>query len=231
MAEFRRISETEAQGGVGATFTEIKADLGVATVGALFEQLAVYPRYLQLAWRNLRPNAATVYFQRITYEIEDRALRSAGGGGRRRPVANGDQTLSALEARIHLDSVMVMCTAALRYGTNGQLPKMLWLTPEEKRRRTPEPAPVIPAEEAIPVEDGAAAAGLRHHAALAAESLPYRMEISATACRQSGVSEDQIDSIRAVLNHAWDQLPRILLSAAGIVTAERASEPRAVATV
>jgi hypothetical protein len=48
------------------------------------------------------------------------------------------------------------------------------------------------------------------------------MEISASACRQSGLTEDNIDSVRAVLNNAWQLLPRVLLATAAL-TAEGAS--------
>jgi len=50
----------------------------------------------------------------------------------------------------------------------------------------------------------------------ATEAMPFRMEISATACRQSGLSEDQIDAVRRIINDAWVDLPRIILAIAAI---------------
>jgi hypothetical protein len=219
VAEFPRVRDAEADGKTKATFQDIKLTLGIAAVGDLFEELANYPWYLQLAWRNLKPNASTVYFQRMTRELADMALR-ASGTRRSQPIGE-DANLSPEEARLDLDAKLVASAAAIRYGTNGQLPKMLWLSAQDKQTAYLTAASVVPAPEPEPSKPDKLARDLRQHAALCAESLPYRMEISASACRQSGLTEDQIDSIRQVVNAAWDVLPRRLAAAAVAVSSSK----------
>jgi len=226
LAEISRVAESEADGKVKAVFDEIRNTLGVSTVGSLFEELAVYPWYLQLAWRNLKPNASTAYFHRIARELEEMALKSAGGRRRR---LDDSADISPAEARLDLDGKLLTATAALRYGTNGQLPKMLWLSAADKQILSPAPPATVPADEPEPSEESKAAVELRRHAALCAESLPYRMEISATACRQSGLSEDEIDAVRAIIAFSWDRLPRSLLATAKLTGTREVAAPVAAA--
>jgi len=230
MSDFPRVAEADATGKVQAAFVDIKTTLGVAAVGRLFEELAVYPWFLQLAWRNLKPNASTAYFHRIARELEDMGVRTAGR--RRHRATNEGADVSPLEARLDLDAKLLTSAAALRYGTNGQLPKMLWLAPSDKQTVAPTKIDIMPADEPEPVEENKLAIELRRHAGLCAESLPYRMEISATACRQSGLSEDDIDAVRAIVNAAWDRQPRALLAAASMTASgamSASSEPVAAA--
>lgn len=210
--EFPRVAEQQAEGKVKATFEDIKLTLGVGAVGRLFEELAPHPTFLSLAWRNLKPNASTVYFHRIAGELSEIASKSVGGERRHRTEADADVTPA--DARIDLESKLLVSAAALRYGTNGQVPKMLWLAASDKRTVTPKLATASPAEEPVPEADGKACWDLRQRAGLMVESLPFRMEISATACRQSGLTEDEFDVIRLILRAAWVRIPCTLLAGA-----------------
>ncbi len=51
----------------------------------------------------------------------------------------------------------------------------------------------------------------------AVEALPFRLEISSTACRQSGLTEDQIDAVKWIVNEAFETLPRTVLVIGGLV--------------
>ncbi|HEV3310281.1 MAG TPA: hypothetical protein VG815_07170 [Chloroflexota bacterium] len=207
------VSESEATGKVDTLFAGIRSTLGVASVGRLFRRLAVYPWYLDLAWRNLEHNASTAYFHRMAKELEDLA---AGG---RLPAEDFSRSMRA-------NAVMLMAAAALRAGANGQVPKMSLLSPADKQRVQPD----IPARDsaigetdsdpigaALDPAMGIRVAQLRQRAAMAAESLPYRMEISSTAGRQAGLTEDQLDSVRGIIETAFQN------TAATLAIAGRAS--------
>lgn len=227
MAEFAEVAESEADGKIKVIFADMCATFGEPTVGPLFRRLAVYPWYLQLAWRNLKPNASTTYFHRMEAELEDIA-----DAGRSR---NRDHDSDGALSRLHAHSKRLMSTAALRVGTNGQAPKMTWLSAADTQSIAPSPptqtnAPGV-AWDDMPIETGEAfearIAQIRRAAAMAAESLPYRMEISSTACRQSGLTEDQIDAVRRIIDDAWYWEPRALATIATRLSDSRdQSSPR-----
>ena len=211
----QELPEAEAEGKVKVAFDDIKATLGIPTVGPLFRRLAVYPWYLQLAWRNLKPNAATVYFHRMAGELKQLAGSSAARIGPGTQPSSHDATLDTL-------SKLLMATATLRCGANGQVPKLQWISAGDKQVITPSSVAEVAssveiAEVGADTDDPAFQARadeLRNHAAIAAESSPYRMEISASASRQSGLTEDQIDAVRQIINESMHSLPRVLLAKA-----------------
>jgi hypothetical protein len=52
---------------------------------------------------------------------------------------------------------------------------------------------------------------LQQQAMLSAEALPFRMEMSPSACRQAGLSEDEIEAVRGILDEEWDPTAHRLL--------------------
>lgn len=214
------VTESDATGKVETLFAGIRSTLGVASVGRLFRRLAVYPWYLELAWRNLEHNASTAYFHRMAKELEDLAA-----GGRSPDSDSG--------GAMRVNAVMLMTAAALSAGANGQVPKMSLLSPADKQRVQPD----IPVHDSAISEtdsDLAAAAldpamgirvsQLRQRAALAAESLPYRMEISSTAGRQAGLTEDQLDSVRGIIETAFQNTATALAIAGRASLSESRSQ-------
>jgi hypothetical protein len=213
------VPEAEAEGRVKAIFDDVRATLGVPSVGLVFRQLAVYPWFLQLAWRNLKPNVGIAYYQRASADLRDHSLHLAGSS-RTRLLEDG-----AKSAQLDMYARMLLATAALRAGLHGQVPKLRWISAEDKRvLDPPAPDPSVTQEQLNAVLAAAAqslrdhrdleayALELRERAAILAEALPYRMEISATACRQAGLTEPQIDAVKQVLDGTWASLPRAMLA-------------------
>jgi hypothetical protein len=142
-------------------FEDVRLTLGVCWVGELFELLAVYDLYLQAAWLQLKPSAASAYFDRTARELQARALRAVIDAGfpvsdhRRlvgplresdepRPVSAGEEaalgaTLALLE-RLNADTLLVATAVrdALLGREVGALPPRTG--PDAALR--PEPAPI-----------------------------------------------------------------------------------------
>ena len=270
------VRESEAEGKVKAVFEDVKTTLGSPTVGLLFRRLAVYPWYLQLAWRNLKPNVTIHYFN----VSADSIRRAAADAVETRvgPLAGpapGAAFQNAVQLFRELDPKLLMVTGLLRAGTNGQVPTMNMITAAEKRivpsRRFAFDSELIEVSgetgatgqaliDEIYIDSGIspgqldlsvlaastdtlsnvwqavkpavtgpeaerAALHLRAMAANATEAMPFRMEISATASRQSGLSEDQIDSVTQIVADAWSSLARLTLAASAMHVAAGAVKP------
>jgi len=268
------VDEGQVEGKIKTIFEDIRATLGVPTVGLVFRQLAGRPWFLDLAWRNLRPNAETEYFHRVAGELKVSAESAAGfaSGGTPSLTAAVEDGVAFSNAAISLSDTqakLLLATAALRAGINGQLPRMNLLSMEEKRvhkpalpgsglPQAPSPTgmqesllreigetlrlgsdqselrallvwPVTLANAWSKIKDQLCrhldhALGLGRQAESAVEALPYRLEISSTACRQSGLTEDQIDVIKWTINGAFDSAPRVLLTLAALQVSTALSE-------
>ena len=209
MEELSEVAESEAEGKVRAIFEDVRSTMGIPSVGALFRRLAAYPWFLQLAWTNLKPNASVAYFYRAVAELEAATLGHGHGSKVKDP-------------HVEYQARLFMVTGALRAGTNGQVPKMNWLSAEDRRIT----APTVIAPEVLDTSDEvlasttasaevkAQAEDLRRKVAMSVENLPYRMEISATACRQAGLREDQIETVKRIIDSSWWILPEILVAMA-----------------
>jgi hypothetical protein len=271
------VRESDAEGKVKAVFEDIKSTLNSPTVGQLFRRLAVYPWYLELAWRNLKPNAAIYFFDKSASEIRRAASEAVAQSQTGTSRTGADPALlSTVSMFYDLDPKLLLVAGLLRAGTNGQVPKMNMISPEEKRilaarqpvsnrdfaeldsqivdsKHEPNLAEVYADSRISPgqfefsvlaasstafsgvwstVKSAIASSDLDHAVAHlrtitidATEAMPFRMEISATACRQSGLSEDQIDAVRRIINGVWVDLPRVILAIAAIHDAGGANQP------
>jgi hypothetical protein len=275
----REVGEAEAQGKIKSIYEDIKATLRMPLVDVLFRTLAAYPWYLELAWRNLKPNVSIRYFERSADELRTTAAEFAASALESAKAARESSLLAGLSdteqaavrqtvAMFHYsDPKLLLATGALRAGINGQLPKTRLLSMEDKR-----PIPTgIPANigeiatvnvETAPPEVRSIFADMERTLAApvittdyralarwpsvlqaawsflkpfatspdfregeqllasqareAVEALPFRMEISATAARQAGLSEAEIDEVRRLLNEFWALLPGIALTLAAL---------------
>ncbi len=132
------VDENAVEGKVKAVFDDIKTTLAIPTVGQVFRRLAVYPWFLQLAWRNLKPNCQIAYFQRTVDELLQSAVDALQV--QQQPlsdVAPGTEDSAgfgkAVSTLLTVEVRLLLATAALRAGTNGQLPKMNLLSGDEKK--------------------------------------------------------------------------------------------------
>lgn len=279
MPDLKEVPEAEAQGKVKGIYDDIMSTLQISTVGFLFRRLALYPWYLQLAWRHLKPNASIVYFHRTAGDLRRESLEWMHA--ELKPDRTQMDTTAAdfqdsLSLFLDLDSKLLLAAGALVSGLNGQLPKMHLISDADKepvRPGSPKPSVTLTNqdEEQASAEQHALTAQIREiewapdisdfqvllawpqqfsgawsgikpllsaptfeayarrlsrEAMNAVEALPFRMEVSATAARHAGLTEDQIDGVRSILNDAWGSLPRALLAIAAM-SSTFATETRA----
>ena len=259
--EAQEVSEAEAQGHIKDTFQDIKATFRTPYVSPVFRALAVYPDYLVIGWRTLKPNAQTVFFERYADEIRSRAAESVSTWESDLWPPREDETKRIIRILHYAVPKQFLATEALRSATNGQQPMLAQLPPAEKRQIAPgippdadELGPPDPAqvdERAQPLlDDMARTLGLPfadgdfgilaqwpdyllsawqvwrpniakpHYRQLELElrrlagetlsTLPFRMEIYPHALRNAGLSEQQLDGVRATLDSFSRALPGLV---------------------
>ena len=261
----QEVSEAEAQGKIKDTFEDIKATLRVPYVSSVFRELAVCPDYLLMAWRALKPNAQTVFFERSADEIRSRAAEAVSiSESTLWPPRDADAKRIIRVFHYAVPKVF-LATEALRSATNGQQPMLAQLPPTAKRQIAPGipldadflglPDPVqlddrvravlddMASTLGLPFADGdyrilarwpdyALSAwqvwrpnigkphyrqlerDLRRLAGEALSTLPFRMEIYPHALRLAGLSEQQLDGVRATLDSFSKALPGLVAHSA-----------------
>jgi hypothetical protein len=257
----QEVSEAEAQGKIKEIFEDIKVTLRVPYVSSVFRALAVYPDYLLMGWRALKPNAQTLFFERSGDQIRSRAAESVSTWESNLWPPRDSETNRIIRVLHYSLPKQFMATAALRAATNGQQPMLAQLALAEKRQIAPGippeaeefelPERAEPDQRARPVlEDMGRVLGLplgdgdfgvlaqwpdyyasawqiwrpnigtphyrrlerdlRRLADEALSTLPFRMEINPHALRLAGLSEQQLDSVRATLDAFSRALPGLV---------------------
>jgi hypothetical protein len=139
------VLENNASPAVKRVYDDIKPALRVPVVDLVFRELARYPDFLIVAWRQLQPNVQTVYFERQADAI--RAEAAAGvAAWSAAPAPSDDAALATLGVFHYMNPKLLIAVAALRAAAGGQYPKLEELPPEEKRRipdGVPDGAPSI----------------------------------------------------------------------------------------
>jgi hypothetical protein len=259
--EAQEVSEAEAQGKIKDTYDDIKATLRVPYVSSVFRALAVYPDYLIMGWRALKPNAHTLFFERYADEIRSRAAEAVSTWESTLWPPREGETKRIIRVLHYAVPKQFLATEALRSATNGQQPMLAQLPPAVKRQIAPGipqdaeefglPDPTQLDERARPVLDDMARTlglpfadgdyrilarwpdyllsawqvwrpnigkpayrqlerDLRRLAGEALSTLPFRMEIYPHALRLAGLSEQQLDAVRATLNSYSRALPGLV---------------------
>ena len=67
------VPEAQASSRILEIYEDIKATLAVPTVNLIYRYMAIYPEYLEAAWRELRPNLRTVYVSQAADRIRAEA--------------------------------------------------------------------------------------------------------------------------------------------------------------
>lgn len=145
----RDVPETEAQGKIKDIYEDIKATLRIPVVGSIFRVLALQPDYLQMAWRVLKPNARTVYFEERSDELRRQAVEAAYAVRDRPLPADPDAVRPVVSVPHYALAKLLLATSALRIASTGQQPKLLELPEREKRQM----ATGVPADAASVVGD------------------------------------------------------------------------------
>lgn len=144
------VLEEDASPKVKQIFDEVKSVFRASTVNLVFRTLAVHPDYLELSWRQLRPNVQTLYFERQADEI--RAVAARGMAHLGAPPRPNEDASHVLRVFHYMDPKLLIAVAALRSATTGSLPVLRLLPTMEKRQivfGTPSdmsPVPLLDAE-------------------------------------------------------------------------------------
>lgn len=262
------VAEADAQGAIKIVYDDIKSTLRVPMVNLVFRVLATYPDYLQLAWRQLKPNLGTVYFETQADSLRSQAVQhvTALGTG---PAVDTADIADVVRVFHYVNPKLLLVVAALRAASNGQYPRLEELPASEKRQipnGIPAGAPTITLIEAEDADEATHATledikatlqldrlnsdyralaawpdyltsawqglkplvsrpeylaiqrELRRSADRAAMILPYRVEINPHIMRLCGLSEEDIDGIRATLDVFYGLLPGLIANLAFMAT-------------
>ena len=255
------VPEEQAEGPVKAVYEDIKATMRVPIVNLVFRVLATEPDFLKIAWRQLHPNAQTVYFEETAADIRRYAVEAVSRLGEKRTPVYGEEVGQVVRLFHYVNPKLLLTVAALRASVNGQLPKVAELSSYQKRQVAPgvpdgmvvphmvdpagadsriqnlfadinastgatlvnsdyralaqwpdflEPAwhawkPVLGTPDFIRLQRD-----LRRIADDAAAMLPFRMEINPHSLRLCGLSEPQLDFVRATLDEFYRILPGLV---------------------
>lgn len=259
------VSEADAQGKIRDIYADVKSTLRVPAASAIFRILATCPDYLQMAWRALKPNAQTVFFETCADDLRRQAVEFASGISQASAPSDRAGVQPIVNIAHYTEPKVFLAVALLRSATSGQQPGLALLHEEDKRQITPgippemsnvlSPNPPAPDERVQRIlDDVKNTLGLTEldaeYAALArwpdylesswhtlkpalerpeythfqselgrtAEqvviALPFRMEIYPHALRHAGLSELQIDSVRATLDGFYRAFPGLMAYAA-----------------
>jgi hypothetical protein len=136
VAPSEEISEEDAQGQVKAVYKDIKQTLRVPLVNLVFRVLANHPDYLQLAWRQLKPNIQTVFFEQQADAIRARAVDGVASMSVR--TAEQDPAIGEVLNVFHyVNPKLLLAVAALRTASNGELPRLEEIPAEARRQIVP----------------------------------------------------------------------------------------------
>jgi Halocarboxylic acid dehydrogenase DehI len=129
----KEVGEEEAEGAIKAVYGDIKATLRVPLVSLVFRLLAAYPDYLQLAWRQIKPNAQTLFFERQADSLRRRAVDVVATLGRA-PAPADSTTADVLKTFHYVLPKLLLVITALRASGRGQYPNLEELALEAKRQ-------------------------------------------------------------------------------------------------
>jgi hypothetical protein len=150
------VSEADAAGAVKAIYDDIKATLRVPVVPLVFRVLATEPDYLAMAWRALKPNAQTAFFEDSSDHLRTFLVKSAAAwAGAPRP-PDGSGALPVLKVFQYLDPKLLLAVAALRSATSGSQPKLTELPRDAKRQMVPGVPPAAGSVEMVDPEQASA---------------------------------------------------------------------------
>lgn len=174
------VPESQAEGKVKSTYDDVKETLRLPYVPDVIRAIAVYPRYLQLAWMALKPNAQTVYFERQS----DLVRRTAADLTARFPRAHIDDASLTASFRTlwYAAPKELLATAALRSATSGQQPRLRTLGPDDTRQIAPGvPDGATPPPRGTAAADDESRAILQEMAAPAGSILPVEYAVLASS--------------------------------------------------
>jgi hypothetical protein len=148
------ILEDNAGPAVKHVYDDIKTAFRVPIVNLAFRDLARYPDYLELAWRQLHPNVQTVYVEEQADAIRARAVEGVAQLGSAPPLED-ESARTTLAVFHYVNPKVLLGVAALRAAAGGQYPKLEEL-PADAKRQIPTGVPdgVPPVEMVDPAAEG-----------------------------------------------------------------------------
>lgn len=134
-ATVAEVAEADAEGKVKKIYDDIKITFRVPIVNLVFRVLATHPDYLELAWRALKPNVQTVYFETRADELRARAVEDVASlASPSQSATIPEDARPVLQVFHYVNPKLVLAVAALRSATHGLQPKLMELPPDAKRQ-------------------------------------------------------------------------------------------------
>ena len=146
------VPEAEATGKIKDIYEDIKTTLRTPMVSVVFRMMATEPDYLQIAWRALKPNAQTVYFERYGDAARARAVEGLVDVNQAPSKSRAPDVVPVLQVVHYVDPKVFLGVAALRAATGGQHPKLTELSAADKRQIV---TGVPPAAQEVSMQDAA----------------------------------------------------------------------------
>jgi hypothetical protein len=128
------VAESEAQGPLKTTYDEIKATLRTPIVPEVFRVLALEPDFLQVAWRQLRPNLQTTYFETRADEVRAMAVEAVRGTGVQPVAPDTEDARLAVRVFHYVNPKTFLALIALRSAVSGSQPKLEEISAAQKRQ-------------------------------------------------------------------------------------------------
>jgi hypothetical protein len=120
------VLEDNATPEVKRVYDDIKTALRVPLVDLVFRDLARYPDFLTVAWRQLHPNVQSIYFERQADRVRARAVDAVATWSSA-PAAPDDELRATLEVFHYVNPKLLIAVAALRAAVGGKYPKLVEL--------------------------------------------------------------------------------------------------------
>jgi hypothetical protein len=133
----QEIPEAQAEGKVKEIYEDVKRTLRVPAVGSIFRVLALQPDYLQMAWRAVKPNVQTVFFEERSDELRRLAVDAAYAVKNRPLPADPNSVRPVVSVPHYALAKLFLVTSSLRVASTGQQPQLLKLPEAEKRQIAP----------------------------------------------------------------------------------------------
>ncbi|GAC1321407.1 MAG: hypothetical protein NVSMB22_06920 [Chloroflexota bacterium] len=129
------IREEDADAKLQSLYDDIKRTFRVPFVSSVFRVLAAQcPDYLLVAWRGLKPNVRTVYFEIQSDNLRAMSVQAMAPLSSHLSQDPEPDLANVLRVFHYLDPKVLLAVTALRSATMGQQPKLQELSGEDKRQ-------------------------------------------------------------------------------------------------
>lgn len=133
----KEVTEAEAQGKIKTVYEDMKSTFRSPVVSPAFRLLATQPDYLEIAWRCLKANVQTMYFENRADALRARAVEGTARLDQAPWRSKAEDVRGVLRVFHYLEPKAFLAVAALQSATAGQHPKLMEIRADDKRQIKP----------------------------------------------------------------------------------------------